>query len=257
MIRRNYLNLIWRVPCIVAWLIVLPSLFFLVRALGIPAYRELPHYFHRGVRFILGIDVVFSGEETSLKPVLYVSNHISYIDIFVLGGIRAYYIAKSEVANWPVLGQLARFQNTLFFERNVGKAKAQLQVMQSHLASGNSLILFPEGTSTNGTHVKEFKSSLFEAANIPNTEQRVTIQPITVAYTRYAGEKMDQSALDHYAWYATMPFGSHFRSLFSLKKVDVKVHFHPVCYLDDFDTRKHCAQHCQSLVAGKLAEFIS
>lgn len=257
MIQRNYLHLIWRVPCILIWLIVLPLLFFLLRSLRLPIYRELPHYFHRGVCLILGIDVVFSGEETNAKPVLYVSNHISYIDIFVLGGIRAYYIAKSEVANWPVLGHLARFQNTLFFERNAGKAKDQLKTMQSHLTSGNNLILFPEGTSTNGTYVKEFKSSLFEAANVAENAPRIAIQPITVTYTRYAGEKMDQATLDHYAWYATMPFGPHFKSLFSLKKVEVKVHFHPVCYLDDFDTRKQCAQHCQLLVAAKLAEFIA
>jgi 1-acyl-sn-glycerol-3-phosphate acyltransferase len=238
------------------WIIAMPILFFLVKATGQPLHREFPHFFHRGVQFIFGLQVSFSGDNVGISPTLYVSNHISYIDIFVLGGIRAYYIAKSEVANWPILGSLARFQNTLFFERNTGKARDQLMVMQTHLLEGNSLILFPEGTSTNGTHVKPFKSSLFEAVNT-NGGERIAIQAVTVAYISQGGRPMNQSALDHYAWYGTMPFGSHFLSLFSLKKVAVKVHFHPVCYLDEFESRKQCALHCEQQVSEKLAQFIS
>lgn len=195
---------------------------------------------------------------SELRPTLFASNHVSYIDIFVLGFVPAYFIAKSEVANWPVFGQLARFQNTLFIERKAGKAKAQLEVMQTHLRQGNSLTLFAEGTSTNGTHVEAFKSSLFEAANMRDSGVRVAIQPVTVCYTHYNGQKIvDQSLRDYYAWYATMPFLSHFLNLFPLKKVDAKVHFHPVCYLDEFETRKQCAEHCQRLVSDKLNEFVN
>ena len=239
------------------WILLMPMLFFLVRFIGHPGYTSLPHYFHRGVQVILGLDVMFSGELNHSEPTLFVSNHISYLDVFVLGGIRAYFIAKSEVASWPILGQLARFQNTLFFERSVGRARHQLEVMKTHLSQKNSLILFPEGTSTEGTHVEPFKSSLFEAANLKDAKIRVTIQPITVAYTHQAGRKMNKSMRDQYAWYATMPFFPHFKNLFALKKVEVKVHFHPVCYLDEFETRKQCAQHCEQLVSAKLAFFVS
>ena len=256
-ISKNYLHVIWRTPLILVWILLMPALFFITRFVGYSGCKSLPHYFHRGVRRILGLRVSFSGELNTQQPCLYASNHISYLDVFVLGGIRAYFIAKSEVASWPVLGSLARFQNTLFFERATGRAKYQLKVMQSHLIKGNSLILFPEGTSTNGTYVEPFKSSLFEAANISQTEPRVAIQAITVAYTDQDGRKMNQEVRDHYAWYAKMPFGSHFRNLFALKKVDVKVHFHPVCYLDQFETRKQCAQYCQQLVSTKLAQFIA
>ena len=192
---------------------------------------------------------------------MFVSNHISYLDVFVLGDIPAYFIAKAEVANWPVLGKFAKYQNTLFIERKVGKAKQAMEVMQRHLQSLNNLILFPEGTSTDGMHVETFKSSLFEAANLVNKESveevKVAIQPISLAYTHQGGQKMNRIMLDHYAWYAKMPFAPHFVKLFPLKSVEIKVHLHPVCYLEQFETRKECAEHCQNLVSMKLNEFLN
>lgn len=256
-IRKNYLHVLWRLPALLLWILLMPSLFFIARFLRLPSYVEIPHYFHRGLQVILGLQVTFSGQQSCTQPTLFVCNHISYLDVFVLGGVRAFFIAKSEVASWPILGPLARFQNTLFFERASGKARHQLDVMQAHLSQKNNLILFPEGTSTEGAHVEPFKSSLFEAANLPHTEESVAIQPITVAYTHQAGQKMDQATRDYYAWYAKMPFGSHFAQLFVLQKVAVKVHFHPVCYLGQFQSRKQCAEHCQKLVATMLDQLIS
>ena len=234
----------------------MPLLFFAARFVRHPGHTELPHYFHRGMCWILGLHVTYSGEISRDKPTLYVSNHISYLDVFVLGDVRAYFIAKSEVAGWPVLGQYAKFQNTLFIERKAGTARQQLEVLKQHLLEGNSLILFPEGTSTDGAHVEPFKSSLFESVKLGESPPRVTIQPVTVTYTRYAGQKMDQTLRDYYAWYGTTPFGPHALNLLPLKKVDVKVHFHPVCYLEQFATRKQCADHCQKLVAEKMHQFL-
>ena len=233
----------------------MPIVYLIARPLRIPGYLKLPHTFHAGVCRILGIGVTTTGDMSTERTTLYLSNHVSYIDIFVLGQLPAYFIAKAEVASWPVLGTLAQFQNTLFIERKAGRAKKQLEVLQNHLEQGNSLTLFPEGTSTNGTYVEPFKSSLIEAANLPSGK-RVAIQPVTVAYTHYNGELINnQKTRDHYAWYATMPFLSHFLGLMPRKKVGAKIHFHPVSYIDEFDTRKECAQHCQQLVAAKLEEL--
>ena len=256
MMAKNYLLVPLRAIALVIWVLLMPLVFVVAQTLKLPRYNELPHVIHAGMCRIFGVRVHTSGDETRLAPALYVSNHISYLDIIVLGRLRAFFIAKSEVASWPVFGQLARFQNTLFIERKAGRARQQTQFMQEHLRKGQRLTLFAEGTSTNGTHVEAFKSSLFEAANLGEAEPRVAIQPITVAYTHHNDKPMNQAQLDHYAWYATMPFGSHFAALFPLKKVDVKIHFHPVCYLDEFASRKDCAEHCQKLVAQKLADLL-
>ena len=113
---RNFALAPLRLVAVVLWIILMPSLFIVMRALRIPAYRRLPHLFHAGMRKIFSIHVQTEGSATQRAPALYVSNHISYLDIIVLGDLRAFFIAKSEVAAWPVFGQLARFQNTLFFE---------------------------------------------------------------------------------------------------------------------------------------------
>ena len=230
----------------------------LVRFLRVPGHQSIPHKFHGGTCKILGIEVVESGEMSRARPTLYVSNHVSYIDIFVLGRLPAYFIAKSEVANWPVFGKLAEFQNTLFIERKAGKTGEQLQTLKDHLAKGNSLTLFPEGTSTDGVHVAPFKSSFIESANLADDSLRVAIQPITVAYTHHNGQKIDnQEVRDHYAWYAKMPFLSHFLGLMPLKNVRAKVHYHPVCYYDEFETRRLCTDHCRDLIAQQLDEFVA
>ena len=256
-LNKNYFVAVLRLFFLAIWLVVLPLLFMLGKLLRIDERRKLPHIFHHGVCAILGFERTFTGELTTSRPTLYVSNHISYLDIFVLGGLPAYFIAKSEVANWPILGPMSKFQNTLFIERKAGKARTQLDLLKNHLRQANSLTLFPEGTSTNGTHVEPFKSSLFEAANLGEDQPKVAIQPITVAYTHYNKSKITQQAVrDNYAWYAKMPFAPHFFNLFALKKVGVKIHFHQVCYLDDFESRKQCADHCHSLVATKLDEFV-
>ncbi len=254
--KNNYFVAVLRAVAIVMWIVTMPLVFMLARLLRMPNFRQLPHVFHGGVCKIIGIDVSTSGDMSEARPTLYLSNHISYIDIFVLGQLPAYFIAKAEVASWPVLGTLAQFQNTLFIERKAGRAKQQLAVLQDHLARGNSLTLFPEGTSTDGVHVEPFKSSLLESANLPSGE-RVAIQPVTVAYTHYNGELINnQGTRDHYAWYANMPFLSHFLGLMPRKTVGAKIHFHPVCYLDEFETRKDCAQHCHTLVASQLDAFV-
>ena len=83
------------------------------------------------------------------------------------------------------------------------------------------------------------------------------IQPVCITYTHHNGKKMDQSMLDHYAWYAKMPFKDHFLTLLTLKNVDVKVQFHPVCSLAEFDNRKQCADHCQQQIAKQLQHFLN
>lgn len=257
-IKKNYLLGLLRIIVLALWIICMPLFFMLVRFLRVPGHEQIPHKFHDGTCRILGIEVVESGEMNLTRPTLYVSNHVSYIDIFVLGRLPAYFIAKSEVANWPVFGKLAEFQNTLFIERKAGKTGEQLKVLKNHLTQGNSLTLFPEGTSTDGVHVKPFKSSFIESANLGEVGPRVAIQPITIAYTHHDGLQIDnQEVRDHYAWYARMPFLAHFLGLMPLKKVRAKVHYHPVCYYDEFETRRHCTDHCRDVIAQQLEEFVA
>lgn len=237
------------------WTLCSISLFSLVWLFNRRLAARIPHLFHRGICRVFGLKVVETGEPIHQGPTLFVANHISYLDIFVLGGkLPGYFIAKSEVAGWPILGFLARFQNTLFFKRDPRHAMSQIDVMRQHLHNGQSLILFPEGTSTLGTDVLPFKSSLFNAADDP--EAKVAIQPVTISYSRCRQQPMTAETRERFAWIIPMPFFSHFIAALGMGRCEVNVHYHAPVKLTDFESRKECAQHCGTQVRQQLSEIL-
>jgi len=241
---------------LVFWIFIMLFAYAVCKALMPRRMSNFYNFFHHVCCIIFSMRVTVEGEMSQEKPTLFLSNHISYLDIFVLGAkLPGYFIAKSEVAGWPILGQLAKMQNTLFFERKGNKIRSQLGIMSSHFNQAKNLILFPEGTSTEGEHVEPFKSSLLQS--VEQVNKGVTIQPVTVAYTHYDGMLMDKSTRDQYAWYAKMPFGSHFFNALGLYNSQVKIIFHPTVKLSDFETRKGCAMHCWKEVSNGLESAIN
>ena len=178
---------------------------------------------------------------------LFVANHSSYLDVPVLGAlIPAAFAAKSEVAGWPLIGTLARLQNTVFIERRVVKTLEQRDSMTARLRRGQSLILFPEGTSSDGTRTLPFKSSLFSIAETPLPDGRhVTVQPVSVLCTELGGFPLGRDWRPYYAWYGDMTLVKHLWNVFRLGEFTVEVIFHPPVTLEDFGNRKALAEHCQ------------
>lgn len=251
----QYIGIIFSTLLLTLWCLLLLTINLLWRVLKIPQLEKSYFLFHSGCCRLFNLHCVVEGEISASRPTLFLSNHISYLDIFVLGKyIPAYFIAKSEVAGWPILGWLAKVQNTLFFERSSKRVRQQMQVMTDHFDQKGNLILFPEGTSTNGEHVVPFKSSLLQSAE--SASETVLIQPVTVSYTRYKNEMMTREIRDQYAWYAKMPFASHFFNALGLAKAEVKVIFHPPVTLEQFESRKECAQHCYEQVNTGLLETL-
>ena len=216
-----------------------------------------PLLFHRVVCRLVGLQLVVKGEPISDVPTLFVSNHATYMDIFVLGKlIRGSFVAKAEVAGWPVFGKLAGLQNTLFLERRAVKAREQIGIVRKHLAEQGNLIMFPEGTSTSGDYVARFRSSLFAAT------EDVFIQPITVAYSHYRGERMNAGQRDYYAWYLpdpanapgvnNTPFLEHLLQGMGLGPARVEVIFHKSTRITEDFSRKDCAQACEDVVRSGL-----
>ena len=134
-------------PCTV---ILLP-LQTAILALDLRFARWLPQFFHRQWCRIFGIHGHVQGQISLHRPTLFVANHISYLDIIVLSSILdASFIAKSEIADWPILGRLSRLQRTLFLEWRRPRAANQRDAISERLGAGDSLSLFPEGTSNDG-----------------------------------------------------------------------------------------------------------
>ena len=238
------------------WCLLMLAIHGIWRLLRLPHLEKSYFIFHGGCCRLFNLFCEYEGELSTHKPTLYLCNHVSYLDIFVLGkSIPGYFIAKSEVAGWPILGSLAKVQNTLFFERNSKKVRGQLGVMTEHFNKQGNLILFPEGTSTNGEVVKPFKSSLLQS--VEQAELDVKIQPVTLVYTHYQNKAMTRDIRDQYAWYSTMLFAPHFFNALGLGKARVHVIYHPPVQLSDFTDRKACAEYCQQQVEKGMQASLS
>lgn len=177
--------------------------------------------FH-GASRCLGLRVRQQGMPAS-GPVLLVSNHISWSDIPVLGGTTPLrFLSKAEVGRWPIIGWLARQAGTLFIVRGSGKAREAKQEITSTLSGGQSVLIFPEGTTSTGLSVLPFHSRLLQAA----PDAGVAMQGISIAYTRHGRP-------DHLApFIGDDEFQSHLPRLLRHPAVDVTIVFHPPIRVD-------------------------
>jgi len=214
----------------------------------------LPVFYHRWCCRILGFRIRVIGTPTHDRPVLYAANHISYIDITVLGSvIPGSFVAKSEVARWPFFGWLAKLQRSVFVDRRVRSIATQREVIGKRLAAGDALILFPEGTSGDGNRVLPFKSALFGAARQGEDVGPVTVQPVSLAYTRLDGIPIGRLYRPFFAWYGAVDLVPHLWSMVGLGTVEVVLEFHPPTFLSDCGSRKALAEYCHSRIAGGVA----
>src|SRR5262249_27588237 len=170
--------------------------------------------------------------QSTAKPTLFVCNHSSYLDISVLGSlIRGSFVAKAEVADWPVFGFLAKLQRTVFVDRQRrSSAHHQRDQLASRLAAGVNMILFAEGSSNDVNRTLPFRIALFGVAE-RTTENGapapLTIQPISLAYVRLNGMPIGRSLRPFLAWYGDMELADHLWKVAGLGRITVTVEFHP------------------------------
>ncbi len=244
----------WRLPLILIWtgLLLLPSI--ATKVLTGRASRRVIALWYRGCCRLLGLLVQCEGRPDRTAPVLYVANHVSYLDILVIGGLlRAHFIAKSEVRSWPGIGYLASLAGTIFVERRARKSQQQRDVISASLAKGDCLILFPEGTSGDGRVVLPFKSSLFSVFEQGTLDEGTAIQPMTIDYARFSdGRPIDGANRDLYAWYGDMTLAPHLSRAVKLPGAQVRVVWHNVIRPGSSVDRKELARQCEEVVAGGL-----
>jgi len=140
----------------------------------------LKQYWSKGLLWLCGLTVAVQGEPQREGPVLWVVNHVSWLDIFVLNVVRSTtFVAKQEIRHWPLLGWLAVGADTIFIERGFRHAVQRVgHAMQARFAKGQVVGLFPEGTTSEGFDVLSFYGNLFE----PSRRNEVTIQPVALTY---------------------------------------------------------------------------
>ena len=154
----------------------------------------------------------------------FVANHSSWIDIVALQRAAApFLVSKAEVREWPGVGLVGRAIGTMFIDRRPAEAKRQEAALLERLSKGDHMALFPEGTSTDGSRVLAFKSTLFGAFFAPGMRQGVAVQPVTIAYRPRAG-----LPANFYGWWGEMEFASHARDVLARSTGGVvELTFHP------------------------------
>ncbi|CAN7153057.1 1-acyl-sn-glycerol-3-phosphate acyltransferase [Phyllobacterium sp. LjRoot231] len=254
----------------IAWLrfLVTSAMFGLVIAFLVPLQfiflktgwgpRALtPIVFHRIVRRLLGFRIRVHGEMTKGRPLLLTANHSSWTDIVILGSLHEMaFIAKAEVANWPLFGILAKLQRTVFVEREKrGKTHHQASEIATRLAGGDAMVLFAEGTTSDGNRVLPFKTSLFGAAQVAIRDtgvETVTVQPVAIAYTRVHGIPMGRVHRPLVAWPGDVPLGPSLIGLLRDGAVDVDVWFGETVVIDGKSDRKALARTMEERVRAMV-----
>ncbi len=245
---------VWKLAAVIAICVVLVPLQLLVRGLTQgPASAQIPRWWHAGLRRILGIKVTVDGMAVTDRPTLFVGNHLSHFDIFVLGSLLpASFIAKEDMAHWPIANRLCALQDTVFVSRRPRDAAKMTSRMQAVLQRRRSLVLFPEGTTSDGRAVAPFKSSLFSAF-LGHGAGAWTLQPFTLTLLAVDGDPVGVGGKrDAYAFYGDMAMAGHMRHFLGLRGAHLHLVLHPPRQIDQDQDRKQLASGLHAIVAAGI-----
>jgi 1-acyl-sn-glycerol-3-phosphate acyltransferase len=227
-----------------------------------PRRKTFPQRYHRFLCRLFGIRITQIGQPVEGRGVLIAANHTSYLDILILSSLtQVSFVAKAEVQSWPLFGTLAKLQETVFVDRTRRTATGEARdSIRRRILQGDTLVLFPEGTSNDGNRVLPFKSALMGAAesvigkSASGSEEFVPVQPVSVAYVGLHGMPMGRENRPFFAWFGDMELVGHLWESLKTGPVDVVVEFHPAMTIDSAGGRKALAAEAERLVrAGQTA----
>ena len=191
--------------------------------------RSIPHFYHRILCALIGVRIREIGRQSTASPALILSNHVSWLDICVISALApVVFVAKSEVARWPLFGWLARLQRTIFINRQARhQTGAATREIASRLLGGDAVVLFAEGTSSDGIRVLPFRSSLVGAVHHAlgdgTHHSHVTVQPMSLAYTGFDGLPVGRGLRERVAWYGDVELIPHLLHVLASGAIDVTV----------------------------------
>jgi 1-acyl-sn-glycerol-3-phosphate acyltransferase len=223
--------------------------------------RTFPHWYHRQVCRIVGIKLNVEGMIARDRGVLIVSNHVSWIDITVLSAVAPVsFVAKREVASWPFVSWLAKLQRSVFVDRNRrNEVGDKANEILDRLAGGDHIVLFAEGTSSDGNSVVPFKTALFAAAKPVGGAPmgaKVSAQTHALTYPKIYGLPLCRRGRHVIAWYGDMDMASHAWRLLGLGPIDAHIRIGPPVPLDAFPDRKALARYAEDKVRKDVVELL-
>lgn len=230
------------------------------------AARKLPQWYHRNVCRLLGLRLKIEGSLTSVSSLLLISNHTSWLDIPVLSTIAPLsFVSKEEVKSWPFVSILAKLQRSLFINRlRRADTRKKANEIFSRLSEGDVLVLFGEGTSTDGNRVLPFKSSLF-ASVLPSTPSSlinnsrvdyVSVQMVSIVYTSLHGVPLGRADRSDVGWFGDMEFLTHAWEVLKRGPLDAVVSIGIPVALEKFLDRKSLAKHAEQAIHKEVVRLL-
>lgn len=206
----------------------------------------------RFLRKLIGIHVHVKGRLETLKEKgnFIISRHIGYVDGLILGSLLpVMLLSKKEIKGWPLIGQVVWISGTVFVDRDhKNKIAGCLKELVCLLQGKSNVVVFPEGTSTDGTVIKPFQSVFFQA---PIAAQAAVV-PVTISYKRIDGREINSANKNNIYWYGQIGFFDHLWNLLKCKAIEAEVTIHEkiatLTYQNNSLDRKELCQRCYRLI---------
>lgn len=255
------LRLIWvffLAIVVLVFLLPFQILALLLERLGWRAPAQyIPIAFHRALLAIVGVRLRLDGKLDRNRPLLLVANHLSWLDIVVFGAVGPVsFVAKSEMRGWPIFGTLAKLQRTVFVKREERRnSHIQASEVAERLTAREIMVLFPEGTTTDGNLLDPFKTSLFEAAKIALKQSPVEtalVQPASIAYTHLHGLPICRAERPHVSWPGEIGLGESLLPIFKQGALDVCIRLGEPIVLTETSHRKTVARDAAESIRSML-----
>lgn len=215
-------------------------------------FSYLNRLFARSLCFIAGIRIVIQGKSNIPSAIgsLVISNHLTYLDGVVLGSILpVIYLSKKAIRNWPLIGWMAFVSGTIFIDRKRKEESPKyIEEIAKRLNNNANVLLFPEGTSTNGENIRDFQTVLFGAPLSSGSP----ILPITIHYAKINNEAIVKSNRDTICWYGQIPIHKHIWRLLQKRSVEAVISIYPIIDVKKFENsslgRKELSKHAHQVI---------
>ena len=228
--------------------------------------RSLIQFFFILVTKIIGMRIMRQGHLTPQRPLLLVSNHASYLDIPALNRcFDCVFVSKKGVRDWPVIGWLTELSGAIFFDRKRSEVLAERKMLKDLLCEeATPVVLFAEGTTSDGNKVLPFKSTMFSLVEhqmqeaVADEKERITIQPISLAYTHKGKKKLTAASRKLYTWALEddIPFFPHIWRVLKTGSFTLQIKLHPPVDIQKHKSRKELTSYCENIVRKGWEEMV-
>lgn len=242
-----------KIIALVLWIALgLPVVALLKTAGKKEACNRLIQHIFRGVLFIIGVRLEVVGSLSRARPLMLVSNHISYLDIVILGAAGPVkFTPKNDIERWPVIGMICKLIGCVFVDRRIAGLESSKKAVTAALAAGDIVSVFPEATTGNGLHMLAFKSGFFSLAADKIDGQTLAIQPAAIQYIDIWKLPIDTEQWTQIAWYGDMELLPHLWNVLKSGGIGARLTFLPEIKSSQSD-RKTLAAVCQSAIADQI-----